>query len=77
MFPGDDLEEDQQSEDEVECYEWATGNTGTDPFELQKKSQEVEQQAEQQIQQAESATHGAGVKGAAGRGRRSRGRRNW
>jgi hypothetical protein len=66
VFPGDGQEEGQQSQDEAVCYEWAVGNTGVDPFDLQKKSQEAEQQTEQQIQQAQSATQGAGVKGAVG-----------
>ena len=66
VFPGDGQEEGQQSKDEAECYEWAAGNTGVDPFDLEKKSQEAAQQTEQQVQQAQSATQGSAVKGAVG-----------
>ena len=56
---------DQQSMDEAECYNWAAGNTGTDPFELEKQSAQQAQQTEQQVAQAQASTQGAGVKGAA------------
>jgi hypothetical protein len=38
-----------QSQDEATCYNWAVGQTGNDPFALQK-------QAQQQAAQAEAAT---------------------
>ena len=62
VFPGDGQKEDQQSKDKGECYEWAAGNTGVDPFDLQKMSQETEQKTEQQIQQA-VATRGGSTAG--------------
>ena len=32
VFPAKGQTPEQQSQHEVECYEWATANTGTDPF---------------------------------------------
>ena len=64
VFPAAGQAADQQSKDEAECYNWAVGNTGNDPFELQKQSEQQAQQTEQQVAQAQSATQGAGAKGA-------------
>lgn len=64
VFPADGQEADQQSKDEAGCYTWAVGNTGSDPFELQKQSEQQHEQTEQQLAQAQSATQGAGAKGA-------------
>ena len=64
VFPADGQAPDQQSKDEAECYSWATSNTGSDPFDLQKQSEQQAQQTEQQVAQAQSATQGAGAKGA-------------
>lgn len=64
VFPTDGQPADQQSKDEAECYSWAVGNTGSDPFELQKQSEQQQQQTEQQVAEAENATKGAGAKGA-------------
>jgi len=65
VFPSDGQASDQQSKDEVECYDWAVTNTGSDPFELAKQSEQQQQQTEEQMQQAQSASQGAGVRGAA------------
>jgi len=64
VFPTVGQASDQQSKDEAECYDWATNNTGSDPFELQNQSAQQQQQTEQQVAQAQSATQGAGAKGA-------------
>ena len=64
VFPTEGQAADQQSKDEAECYSWATSNTGSDPFQLQKDSAQQQQQTEQQVAQAQSATQGAGAKGA-------------
>jgi hypothetical protein len=64
VFPAAGQAADQQSKDEAECYNWAAGNTGTDPFELEKQSAQQAQQTEQQVAQAQAATQGAGAKGA-------------
>jgi hypothetical protein len=82
VFPAAGQAADQQSKDEAECYNWATSNTGSDLFELQKQSEQQAQQTEQQVQQAKTATQGAGAKGAVkgarcqGRGCRRINRRN-
>lgn len=64
VFPAEGQDSGQQSKDEAECYDWAAGNTGSDPFELQKQSEQQQQQTEQQVAQAEGATHGTGARGA-------------
>lgn len=63
-FPKDGQAADQQSKDEAACYDWATNNTGSDPFQLQKEGQQSLQQTEAQVQQAQAATQGAGASGA-------------
>lgn len=65
VFPADGQAADQQSIDEVECYDWAATNTGSDPFELAKQSEQQQQQTDEQMQQAQSGTQGSGVRGAA------------
>ena len=64
VFPANGQAVDQQSKEEAQCYEWAVGNTGSDPFELQKQGQQQSQQTQQQVQQAQSATQGSGARGA-------------
>ena len=66
VFPNNGQTASQQSKDEGECYNWATMNTGTDPFELQKQAASDQQQAQQQAQQAQNSTKGAGARGAVG-----------
>jgi hypothetical protein len=64
VFPGKGQEASQQSQDEAACYEWAVGNTGTDPFELAKKSEADAQQAQAEQQAAQQAGQGSGARGA-------------
>ena len=64
VFPNAGQNAEQQSKDESECYNWAVQNSGTDPFALQKQSEQQKQQAEQQKQQAQQAGKGAGAAGA-------------
>jgi len=64
VFPGAGQTPAQQSVDEAQCYEWAVGNTGVDPFELQKQAQQQAQQAEAAQQQAATAGQGKGARGA-------------
>lgn len=64
VFPTEGQAADQQSKDEAECYSWATSNTGSDPFELQKQSEQQQHETEQQVAQAQGSTQGAGAKGA-------------
>lgn len=66
VFPTAGQPAEQQSKEEAACYQWATQNTGTDPFAVQKQPAAAEQQAAQQQKQVEQATQGAGAKGAVG-----------
>src|SRR5262245_51692725 len=64
VFPAAGQAADQQSTDEADCYKWAVGNTGVDPFEVQKLAQQQAQQAEAARQQAAGAGRGSGARGA-------------
>lgn len=65
-FPEEGQTAEQQSKDEAACYDWAVTNSGSDPFNLQKKSKEDQQKAAEQMQAAQQATQGAGARGAVG-----------
>jgi hypothetical protein len=64
-FPQAGQKPEQQSQDEAACYSWAVQNTGVDPFELQKKAAQQQQQTAQAAGQTQAAGAGAGVRGAA------------
>ena len=64
VFPTEGQQSDQQSKDEAACYEWATSNTGNDPFALAKQEQADEQKAQGDMQAAEQTGRGAGAGGA-------------
>jgi hypothetical protein len=64
VFPAEGQAPEQQSQDEVACYNWAVQNTGTDPFALMKQAEQAQAQAEQQKQQAQQVGKGAGAGGA-------------
>jgi len=64
VFPADGQEKSQQSKEEFECYQWATENTGSDPFELVKHQDSVEAETEAEVAAAKQAGQGAGAKGA-------------
>jgi hypothetical protein len=64
VFPAEGQDSSQQSKDEAECYEWAAGNTGTDPFNLAKQEQADQQQAQAEQQAAQQAGQGSGARGA-------------
>jgi hypothetical protein len=66
VFPTEGQTAEQQSMDEAECYNWAVGNTGTDPFDLQKQAQQQQAQADQAKQQVDGASKGSGAAGAVG-----------
>ena len=66
VFPSAGQTSQQQSIDESACYNWAVQNTGSDPFALQKQSQQEQQQAQQTQQQIAQAGKGAGAVGAVG-----------
>ena len=65
VFPSAGQSAQQQSKDEAECYNWAVGQSGTDPFQLSKQAQAQQQQTAAAQQQASQAAQGSGVKGAA------------
>jgi hypothetical protein len=65
VFPTEGQTPGTQSKDEAACYQWAVQNTGTDPFELSKQSQQQAQQTQQAQRQAQQVGTGAGVAGAA------------
>lgn len=64
VFPAEGQDTAEQSRDEAACYEWAVGNTGTDPFDLAKQDQADQQQAEADQQAAKQAGQGSGARGA-------------
>lgn len=64
VFPNAGQAATQQSKDEGECYQWAVGNTGTDPFELQKQSGQQAQQTAAAREQAAQAGKGSTTRGA-------------
>jgi len=65
-FPKEGQTAEQQSKDEAACYDWAVSTSGSDPFNLQKKSEEEQEKAAEQAQAAQQATQGAGARGAVG-----------
>jgi len=66
VYPTTGQPPEQQSVDEVECYNWGVQQTGTDPFDLAKQAEQQKQQAEQAQAQVDEAGKGAGAKGAVG-----------
>jgi hypothetical protein len=73
VFPEQGQDASQQSMEESSCYNWATQQTGTDPFDLQKQAEQIQQEGEQaqaqadaSKQQAQGAGAGAGAQGAVG-----------
>jgi len=64
IFPAEGQDSSQQSQDEAACYEWAVGNTGTDPFELARQEDADAQQAQANQQAAQQAGAGSGARGA-------------
>ena len=64
VFPKEGQDASQQSKDEVQCYEWAVGNVGTDPFDLSKKKEADQQQAQAEQEAAKQAGQGSGARGA-------------
>jgi len=64
IFPAEGQDAATQSKDEAACYEWAVGNTGSDPFELSKQEQADAQQAQADQQAAAQAGAGSGARGA-------------
>jgi outer membrane lipoprotein SlyB len=66
VFPGEGQPPEQQSKDEMDCYNWAVNQTGSDPFDLAKQSQQVTQQTAQAQQDVKGSSKGSGARGAVG-----------
>lgn len=64
VFPKDGQQAEQQSKDEYACYEWATSNVGSDPFELSKQKAAQAEETEKAKAAAEQTGKGAGARGA-------------
>lgn len=64
VFPTSGQEASKQSKDEAECYSWAETNTGVDPFQVDKDTEQQQQRAAEQAQAAQESTRGAGARGA-------------
>jgi hypothetical protein len=64
VFPKEGQDSAQQSKDEAECYEWAVGNTGSDPFKLADQQAVNQQQAQAEQQAAKQTGQGSGARGA-------------
>jgi len=64
VFPAEGQDSGQQSKDEAACYEWAVGNTGSDPFDLAKQEQADQQQAQADMQAASQTGQRSGARGA-------------
>ena len=64
VFPAEGQDSSQQSKDEAACYEWAVGNTGSDPFDIQKQEETDKQVAEAEQEAAKQTGQGSGARGA-------------
>ena len=62
VFPADGQDSSQQSTDEVECYQWAVTNVGSDPFDMSKQQASDEELAEAQMAAAEQTGQGSGAR---------------
>jgi hypothetical protein len=63
VFPSEGQNAEQQSKDEVGCYNWATSNTGSDPFELTQLQAAQAQDTENAKKNAAQAGQGRGAQG--------------
>ena len=63
VFPEKDQSAEQQSLDEVECYEWAVKQTESDPFELKVQAEQQKAQAEELQAQKKSGRQKRGLRG--------------
>jgi hypothetical protein len=63
-FPQKGQTPEQQSKDEAACYDWASAQTGSDPFKLKKQQIAQTEAGEAALSDATRSGGGAGVKGA-------------
>ncbi len=64
VFPKAGQDAGQQSKDEAECYDWASKNTGSDPFDLVAKAEKDKMESEKAKEAAKDVGKGSGAKGA-------------
>jgi len=64
VFPAASQTTEQQAQDEATCYQWAVGNTGTDPQAIAQQQQANQQQAQASRQAAQQTGQGSGARGA-------------
>lgn len=62
VFPTEGQDSGQQSQDEFECYEWATANVGTDPFDLAEQQEADAELAAAEQAAAEQTGSGSGAR---------------
>jgi hypothetical protein len=62
VFPADGQDSSAQSKDEVECYQWAATNVGSDPFDMSKQQESDEQLSEAQMAAAQQTGQGSGAR---------------
>jgi hypothetical protein len=62
VFPADGQDSSAQSKDEVECYQWAVTNVGSDPFDMSKQQASDEELAQAQMAAAEQTGQGSGAR---------------
>lgn len=62
IYPAEGQDQQQQMNDQLECYNWSTGQTGWDPFQAYGQLQQQGYAAQQNAEQAK----GGLVRGAAG-----------
>jgi hypothetical protein len=62
VFPADGQDSSVQSQDEVECYQWAVTNVGSDPFDMSKQQESDEQLSEAEMAAAEQTGQGSGAR---------------
>ncbi len=65
VFPAAGQDATQQSIDEAQCYNWAVGNSGSDPFQLTQQAAQQAASADQAMRQAEQAGSGSAGRSAA------------
>ncbi len=64
VFPAKGQDASKQSQEEAECYQWAVGNSGADPFALAKEEDMNKQLTEAEQQAAAQTGQGSGAQGA-------------
>ena len=64
VFPAEGQDASIQSTDEAACYTWAVDTTKSDPFDLAKKAQQQQAQADSAKAQVAQSGQGAGAVGA-------------